>query len=127
MNSIEQIQHAFTQYLKKLYSTINFSQDQCRLVLNVDEARQEHGNLSSNSALVLAKELHRVPRDIATEIASGFVHPLVEKIVIAGPGFINFYLTEKAFIVIAQELYEQKEAFFKSDTLSPRYNYSLEF
>ena len=57
-----------------------------------------HGHFASNVAMQLAKPLRKSPRDIAQLIidqlpASG----LLEKTAIAGPGFINFYLTDAAF------------------------------
>lgn len=127
MNSIDSIQKAFTAHIKTLFSSVDIPSDQTRLHINVDEAKQAFGNLSTSVALVLAKALKRIPREVATEIATSFTHPLVEKIEIAGPGFINMYLKQEAFVRIAQELYEQKEAFFKPDTLEKKYNYSLEF
>ncbi len=51
-----------------------------------------HGDLSSNVALVAAKQLKRNPRELAAEIAArvkteaGFV----DRVEVAGPGFINF-------------------------------------
>ncbi|HSC24781.1 MAG TPA: arginine--tRNA ligase [Candidatus Babeliales bacterium] len=126
MNSIDCIQKTFTTHVKKLFN-INIAVDVCRLHINVDEAKQAFGNLSTSVALVLAKELKQTPRDIAMEIIKSFAHPLVEKVEIAGPGFINIYLTPKAFIYLALELHEQKNYFFKPDTLEKKYNYSLEF
>lgn len=126
MNSIDSIQKAFTEHVRGLFGA-DIAQDQCRLHINVDEAKQAFGNLSTTVPLVLAKALKRVPRELATEIAVSFTHPLVEKIEIAGPGFINMYLKQETFILLAQELYEQKDAFFKPDALEKKYNYSLEF
>ena len=127
MNSIDCIQKSFNAHIKALFSSMEIASDQSRLHINVDEAKQAFGNLSTSLALVLAKALKRVPREVATEIATTFTHPLVEKIEIAGPGFINMYLTKDAFKLIAKELYEQKSAFFKPDTLDKKYNVSLEF
>ena len=127
MNSIDCIQKAFTAHVKTLFQSTEVASDQCRLHINVDEAKQAFGNLSTSVALVLAKALKRVPREVATEIASSFTHSLVEKIEIAGPGFINIYFTQATFKLLAQELYEQKEAFFKPDRLDKKYNFSLEF
>lgn len=126
MNSFELIQHAFAQHLKTLFNEIELSDQQMRLHLNVDESKQEFGNLTTSIAMTLAKQLQRAPRAIAQDVVT-FAHPLVEKIDIAGPGFINIYLTDQAFKVLATELYEQKDLFFKPDSLPVRYNYSLEF
>jgi arginyl-tRNA synthetase len=50
-----------------------------------------HGDLSSNIAMQLSKELKKAPRQIATDILAGLVYDkdLVTSIEIAGPGFIN--------------------------------------
>src|SRR5260221_1294452 len=135
MNSIDHIQKAFTEHIKGLFypstgsgrAEVEITSDLCKLHINVDEAKQAFGNLSTSVALVLAKVLKRVPREVATEIATSFTHPLVEKIEIAGPGFINMHFKAEVFKLLAQELYEQKEAFFKPDKLEKKYNISLEF
>jgi arginyl-tRNA synthetase len=126
MNSFEVIQQAFAQHLKTIFNGIELSDQQMRLHLNVDESKQEFGNLTTSIAMILAKQLQRSPRAVAQEVVT-FTHPLIEKIDIAGPGFINMYLTDEAFKVFARELYEQKDIFFKPDTLPVKYNYSIEF
>jgi arginyl-tRNA synthetase len=60
-------------------------------------ARREHGDWSSNVALVSAKAAGRNPRDLAADLVAALeadpaVH--VVKVEIAGPGFINFYLDD---------------------------------
>ncbi|HLJ31805.1 MAG TPA: arginine--tRNA ligase [Candidatus Babeliales bacterium] len=145
MNSIDHIQKAFSDHIKTLFPpstslhpshkasehtagrTVEITSDLCKLHINVDEAKQAFGNLSTSIALALAKQLKRVPREVATEIATTFTHPLIEKIEIAGPGFINIYFKPETFKLLAHELYEQKEAFFKPDKLEKKYNVSLEF
>lgn len=126
MNSIDYIQQAFTEHLNTLFPAQQASADQTRLHINVDEAKQAFGNLSTSIALVLAKALKRSPREVATEVATTFSHPLVEKIEIAGPGFINIFLKQKTFKLLARELFERKEEFFKP-TLEKKHNVSLEF
>jgi len=126
MNSIDYIQQAFTEHLNTLFPEHQPSEDQARLHINVDEAKQAFGNLSTTIALILGKALKRSPREVATEIATTFSHPLVEKIEIAGPGFINIFLKPQAFTLLARELFERKEAFFKPK-LEKKHNVSLEF
>ena len=50
-----------------------------------------HGDLSCNVALTLARPLRRNPREVAAEIVGGlrFDSSLVDRVEIAGPGFIN--------------------------------------
>lgn len=57
-----------------------------------------HGDLATNVALQLARPLKRKPRELAEAIVSSLDPPvgLIQKIEIAGPGFINFWLSEHA-------------------------------
>ena len=52
-----------------------------------------HGDLASNIALALASRLKRPPRDIAGDLADRLAGIAgVERIEVAGPGFLNFFL-----------------------------------
>lgn len=57
-------------------------------------ANPEHGDYSSNAAMVLASQAKQNPRKIAGVIRENISDPggLFEKIEIAGPGFLNFYI-----------------------------------
>jgi len=58
---------------------------------------RSHGDFASNIALVVAKQVGRNPREIAQQIIEYFPDiPEVEKLEIAGPGFINFTLVKNA-------------------------------
>jgi len=57
-----------------------------------------HGDFASNVAMRLAKPARKSPRDVAATIVEALGDsPVVDKIEIAGPGFINFYLSPAAF------------------------------
>jgi arginyl-tRNA synthetase len=57
-----------------------------------------HGDFASNIAMRLAKPLRKSPRDIAAGLVDALTSSdQVEKVEIAGPGFINFYLSPSAF------------------------------
>src|SRR3989338_9631021 len=59
----------------------------------------EHGDYSSNVALILAKHLKRNPKEVAEDLLAKLMRPLsncVERIEVAGPGFLNFYLKTSA-------------------------------
>ena len=58
----------------------------------------KHGDFTSNIALRVANRLSRPPREFAAEIVAAFPESrLIEKIQVAGPGFINFTLAAGAF------------------------------
>ncbi|WP_312274928.1 arginine--tRNA ligase [Candidatus Igneacidithiobacillus taiwanensis] len=67
--------------------------------LDLDRPRQEeHGHLASNVALLLAKPAGKKPRELAAAIHSALpASPWIERVEIAGPGFLNFFLRPAAF------------------------------
>jgi len=57
-----------------------------------------HGDFASNIAMRLAKPARKSPRDIAASIVEALSDSeQINKIDIAGPGFINFHLSDSAF------------------------------
>jgi arginyl-tRNA synthetase len=122
---IEQIQVDFQKHLEKKLGISPALAQQCVLDLNVDEQKQAFGDLNSNAALMFAKELKKSPRDIAQSITD-FKHKAIQKIEIAGPGFINFFLTIPALQELSKELFEQKDQFFKPSKLTKQ-NINIEF
>src|ERR1700751_2957610 len=57
-----------------------------------------HGDMATNAAMVLAKEAKSKPRDLAEAIAARLrADPLIEKVDVAGPGFINLTLKPTAW------------------------------
>ncbi len=65
----------------------------------------EHGDFFSNVALTLAKPSRRKPREVAEEIVSRLLHSRhVEKVELAGPGFINFFLTRHSLQAVVTQV-----------------------
>ena len=78
-----------------------------------------HGDLATSLALMLAKEAKMAPRQIAEIIANGIdTGDLIEKIEIAGPGFINFFLTNGWLCDLLHTIQEKGEQFGKTDRKS---------
>jgi len=80
-----------------------------------------NGDYSTNIALVLAKKLKEKPRDVADRIAGKLkVESLkfIEKVEVAGAGFINFYLSPKFFAESISEIITGDGDFGKNNTLA---------
>ena len=71
--------------------------DQSRVV--VEPPRDPtHGDMATNAAMVLAKDAGRKPRELADAIAAKLrADPLVARVDVAGPGFINLILKPAAW------------------------------
>ena len=67
-----------------------------------------HGDWASSVSMRMAKAAHKSPRDIAQKIVDALPeNEIIEKTEIAGPGFINFYLSNTALQgVVSQVLAE---------------------
>ena len=72
----------------------------------IDRPKQaSHGDFASNLALLLAKPLKANPRDLAARLVRELPpSPWLEKVDIAGAGFINFTLTAAAKTQVVGEI-----------------------
>ncbi|MBL4647925.1 MAG: arginine--tRNA ligase [Gammaproteobacteria bacterium] len=64
----------------------------------IERARDEkHGDFACNIAMLLAKEMGKSPRQCAQQLIDCLPEsPLLAKVDIAGPGFINFFIADAA-------------------------------
>lgn len=68
----------------------------------------EHGDYSTNIALQLTKILKKNPREIAQLIIEKVgLDPSIDRLEIAGPGFINFYLSSAGKSSIINSIFSQ--------------------
>ncbi len=82
-------------------------QDDLNVILE-NSKDASHGDYSTNIAMQLTKLAKKNPRMIAEEILSHFNtdSAKVEKIEIAGPGFINFFMNKMAFTQAIKNIIE---------------------
>ncbi|HJM68580.1 MAG TPA: arginine--tRNA ligase, partial [Candidatus Babeliales bacterium] len=124
MNIVEQIKANFFEHLTNLYPNIDTSS--ITFSINTDDKKQNFGDISSNAAMMLSKELKRSPRDIAQQIVESFSHKHVKELQVAGPGFLNIFLQPDVYPVLLEELRSNQELFFVDKPENPT-NYSIEF
>ena len=77
----------------------------------------DHGDQSTNLAMLLTKKLKKNPREIASEIVENLSidENIITKVEIAGPGFINFFFSAEYLAKIIERINNQKDDFGKSD------------
>ncbi len=103
MNVIETIDHQLETTLKELFEVSPDLIKKAHLSLNTDKQKQQFGDLSSNAALIISKELGQNPRDIAKKVVDAISHK----------GELNSKQLEPIF-------YEHKEVLFQFYSKDPR-------
>jgi len=106
-------------YLEKIFNEaaqkLSFLLD---VKINFDIPKIEsHGDFSCNVAMILTKKLKKNPKQIAEEIVSSLKYDedIIQKIEIAGPGFINFFFTPSFIVKVIKNILERKENYGKTD------------
>lgn len=84
-----------------------------------------HGDFATNIALRLARIFKKSPLEVAKDIVNNIDQSNYEKIEIAGPGFINFFLKANKFNEIIKKVVELDEDYGKGEKLDTKIN--LEF
>lgn len=81
-------------------------------------ALEIHGDFAVNAAMAYAKPLRMPPRKIAELICKSLIleGSSFERCEIAGPGFINFFLSKKWFYSVIESALTEKENYGRTDT-----------
>jgi arginyl-tRNA synthetase len=104
--------------IKKALASLNLPE----IDFSVTHPREEsHGDYSVNAAMILAKQVGKNPRELAQEIVDqvykdrNFVKSF-EKVEVAGPGFINFYV--KTDVLVGEAKKALAVEYGKNDSLA---------
>ena len=112
----EKIKESLRSIIIDLYGSSESIHDEFEISIQ-DNKEKQYGDLASNIALVLAKPLKRNPKEIAEEIKGKFITDKeIVKVDVAGPGFINFFLSKGSHGAILRDISIQKEKFGKFES-----------
>lgn len=80
-------------------------------------ADKKNGDFSSNIAMAGARTFHGAPRMIAEAIVNNFSLDggYIDRCEIAGPGFINFYLSDKYYSDVLKDIVASGDSYGRSD------------
>jgi arginyl-tRNA synthetase len=88
---------------------------------------REHGDYATNIALLLAKAAGLKPRELAEALAANFGETQhVSRVEIAGPGFINFTISQPCRLATVRRVFEQGAEFGRQPAAS-RESTTVEF
>ncbi len=84
--------------------------------IRIDHSKDKsQGDFASNVAMVLAKQAGCNPRELALKIINAIPEDnLIEKLEVAGPGFINFFLSNVANNQVVEQILEQGQRYGES-------------
>lgn len=116
---LRSMKHTVEQLLKQALMSLQKSGEipaDLDIELKVDRTKDSaHGDFASNLALILAKPCRQAPRKIAELLVQALpADSAVEKVEIAGAGFINFFIRNSSRSQIIGEILEKGEHFGRS-------------
>ncbi|MDQ2962243.1 MAG: arginine--tRNA ligase [Pseudomonadota bacterium] len=81
----------------------------------------QHGDYASNAALQLGKSLRRNPRELATALAAAIEpSPWLERVEVAGAGFINLFLSPAARQGVVTRILDQTDRYGRATAMPGR-------
>lgn len=121
MNLVEQVtqqlREEIVQAINQAKATGRFTCEQLPDFIVETPKDKAHGDFATNAAMLLTKQAKMKPREIAQAIVDNINQEshLIDKVEIAGPGFINFYLSQNWLYDILPVVEKQDEAYGSVD------------
>lgn len=78
--------------------------------------QEENGDYSSNIALVLAKQIHKNPLELANTIISNIESDIIENITVAPPGFINIKINKEYLLKEINKIISEGKNYGRNNT-----------
>jgi len=109
-----EIKNLVTKSVKALQKKGYFSEFKVSEIKIEHPEEKIHGDYATNVAMLIAKQINKNPLEIAENLKSeilNFKSDYFDKVEIAGPGFINFFLTKEYLQKKVGEILKQKDKF----------------
>lgn len=100
------------ELIASVLTASNIEFDKENIVIEVPKDNS-HGDYATNVAMQLAGTLKANPREIADNLVKELKSDFINKVEIAGPGFINFYVKNDYLYKNINTILEQKEEYGK--------------
>ncbi|MED1411639.1 arginine--tRNA ligase [Bacillus paramycoides] len=119
MNSLEQVKGLIKEEIQAAVLKAELAtEEQIPNVILESPKDKTNGDFSTNMAMQLARVAKKAPRMIAEELVANFdkAKASIEKIEIAGPGFINFYMDNSYLTELIPTIVNAGEAYGETNT-----------
>ena len=81
-----------------------------------------HGDYASNAAMKLCRLFSKPPRDVAALLIDNIDMDGIDKIEIAGPGFINFFMKNDSLQIFVKKIIDEGDNFGRSARKNQKVN-----
>ncbi|MDL4839093.1 arginine--tRNA ligase [Aquibacillus rhizosphaerae] len=119
MNIMQQMQETLKEEINQAVLKAELAtQEQLPNIILEQPKDKAHGDYATNIAMQLAKIAKKAPRQIAEEIIANFdqTKASINKLEIAGPGFINFFMNNAYLSDLVTTIIEQGDQYGASNT-----------
>ena len=124
----QDLQHIFEQAIEQLKTDGIIASDQTVTLIFDRTKQKEHGDFATNVALMLAKTAKMNPRELAQKIVDALPESsLIQKVDIAGPGFINMFVADDAKFAVIDNVKQAGKNYGLAEKNSKNHRVLLEF
>ncbi|MGR9048455.1 arginine--tRNA ligase [Halobacillus faecis] len=119
MNIVEQMEQKLKdEIVRSVLAAELASEEEMPEVILEQPKDKAHGDYATNMAMQLARVAKKNPRAIATDLVEQFdkSKASIEKIEIAGPGFINFYMNNQYLTELVPTILNADEEYGRSNS-----------
>lgn len=102
------------QNIQKAFKSLGFEVNLNDIIIE-NSRDPSHGDYATNAAMKLCRLFSKSPRDVANLIIGGLDMSNIDKVEIAGPGFINFFMKNDSLQSIIKIIDDKGDSFGKQE------------
>ncbi len=108
------IKKEIIKIIKESLDKLNIDISESDIIIDIPK-NANNGDYSTNIALLLTKKLHENPEAIANKIKDNISSDILDKVEVARPGFINFYLKKERLYEELNKIIELGKSYGKNN------------
>ncbi|MBQ3693139.1 MAG: arginine--tRNA ligase, partial [Clostridia bacterium] len=117
MNAVSDLKNAVVKAIEKAVQNGELIETEIPNFIIEIPADKKNGDFATNAAMVCARAFRTAPRNIANAVVNNldFSETYIDRCEIAGPGFINFFLSKRYYADVLKEIAEEGENYGRGD------------
>lgn len=115
MSVVEQLKEQLREQIQQAVASAEIVSAKTTFEIQLEKPKDgTKGDFASNVAMQLTRIAKRNPREIAQAIVDNFAWDAVERVEVAGPGFINFYLKNDTLTQVVRNVLDLDQEYGRS-------------